>query len=118
MDEQRPRLTPVRVLARVRIAIYVLVLVALGYLWWRFRVDHDVRPMTITWTPSSWTDRPAKQQPAWPDRQVLSDVTAQLEKRPPLIFAGEARYLTDELARVCRGVTSALGWAELGPRSR
>lgn len=39
MDEQRPRLTPVRVLARVRIAIYVVVLASLGYLWWRFRVD-------------------------------------------------------------------------------
>ncbi|MCB0990207.1 MAG: 3-deoxy-7-phosphoheptulonate synthase class II [Acidimicrobiales bacterium] len=59
--------------------------------------------MTMTWTPSSWTDRPAKQQPVWPDAEAVRQVTSELAKRPPLIFAGEARYLTDELARVARG---------------
>ncbi|MCP3934811.1 MAG: 3-deoxy-7-phosphoheptulonate synthase class II [Actinomycetia bacterium] len=59
--------------------------------------------MTTTWTPASWTDRPAKQQPSWPDTQSVAAVTTQLDARPPLIFAGEARYLTEELGRVARG---------------
>jgi 3-deoxy-7-phosphoheptulonate synthase len=57
----------------------------------------------MTWTPTSWTDHPAKQQPAWPDPDVVDNVVAELGRRPPLIFAGEARRLTEDLARVCRG---------------
>ena len=48
----------------------------------------------MTWTPTSWTDHPAKQQPAWPDPDVVDNVVAELGRRPPLIFAGEARRLT------------------------
>ncbi len=59
--------------------------------------------MTTTWSPSTWTDHPAKQQPEWPDQAALDTAFTELGSRPPLIFAGEARNLTADLARVCRG---------------
>ena len=57
----------------------------------------------MTWSPSSWTQYPAGQQPSWPDHAAHDRAVTELGARPPLIFAGEARRLTAELARVCRG---------------
>jgi len=57
----------------------------------------------MTWTPSSWTDRPAKQQPTWPDAHAAQAAIDELAERPPLIFAGEARQLTEDLGRVASG---------------
>ncbi len=59
--------------------------------------------VTTTWSPSSWTNHPAEQQPEWPDQSALDHAFTELGARPPLIFAGEARNLTADLARVCRG---------------
>ena len=56
-----------------------------------------------TWSPSSWRRRPAQQQPEWPDAAELDATLKQLATYPPLVFAGEARELTDELAAVVRG---------------
>ncbi|MCU1483774.1 MAG: phospho-2-dehydro-3-deoxyheptonate aldolase [Actinomycetia bacterium] len=56
-----------------------------------------------TWTPSSWRERPAGQQPDWPDQAAFDRAQKQLATYPPLVFAGEARSLTDDLARVSRG---------------
>lgn len=50
-----------------------------------------------------WQQRPAAQQPAWPDPAGLADVTAILEKQPPLVFAGEADVLKTRLAAAGRG---------------
>ena len=55
------------------------------------------------WSPSGWRSRPAGQQPDWPDRSALDDVTAELRALPPLVFAGEARTLTESLAAAQRG---------------
>jgi len=55
------------------------------------------------WTPSSWQDKPAAQQPDWPDPAALGRALKQLEVLPPLVFAGEARNLTESLARVRAG---------------
>ena len=41
--------------------------------------------------------------PAYPDAEKLSAVEAQLQKFPPLVFAGEARELKHQLADVARG---------------
>jgi 3-deoxy-7-phosphoheptulonate synthase len=49
------------------------------------------------------TDRPAAQQPDWPDPDVLADVVAQLRLLPPLVFAGECDQLKDRLGAVARG---------------
>jgi 3-deoxy-7-phosphoheptulonate synthase len=59
--------------------------------------------VTSSWTPTSWRDRPAGQQPDWPDTGALDGVLKQLATYPPLVFAGEARSLMDDLARVQRG---------------
>ncbi|HCB34256.1 MAG TPA: 3-deoxy-7-phosphoheptulonate synthase class II [Acidimicrobiaceae bacterium] len=55
------------------------------------------------WRPDSWTEHPAGQQPDWPDPGVYDGVVAELGRRPPLVFAGEARRLTDHLAGVAAG---------------
>src|SRR5262245_48026039 len=60
-------------------------------------------PMEPTWTPSSWRARPAAQQPAWPDAADLDRASKVLSTYPPLVFAGEARDLEADLARVAEG---------------
>ena len=55
------------------------------------------------WTPASWRDRHAEQQPDWPDEAVLDATLKTLASYPPLVFAGEARQLTTELGRVAAG---------------
>jgi 3-deoxy-7-phosphoheptulonate synthase len=56
-----------------------------------------------TWTPDSWQSRPAAQQPEWPDAAALDEALKRLSGMPPLVFAGEARILTDRLAQVAGG---------------
>jgi 3-deoxy-7-phosphoheptulonate synthase len=58
---------------------------------------------TLQWSPSSWRDRPAAQQPEWPDEAALDRALKQLSTYPPLVFAGEARALTNSLGRVADG---------------
>jgi 3-deoxy-7-phosphoheptulonate synthase len=59
--------------------------------------------VTTSWTPRSWRDRTAAQQPAWPDLDELDRTLAALATYPPLVFAGEARELEDRLAEVAAG---------------
>src|SRR6201994_1749319 len=59
--------------------------------------------MADRWTPDSWRKKPIQQVPDYPDRQALADVEKQLATFPPLVFAGEARSLKKQLARVARG---------------
>lgn len=60
----------------------------------------DVR---AEWTPASWREFEAAQQPDWPDEAELASVQAQLKALPPLVFAGEARQLKSALAGVALG---------------
>ena len=55
------------------------------------------------WSPSSWRLHPAAQQPPWPDESALESALKELAAVPPLVFAGEARALTDNLAQVVDG---------------
>jgi len=55
------------------------------------------------WTPRSWRDCPLTQSPAWPDSEHLGRVEAALAKKPPLVFAGEARRLQVQLAEASTG---------------
>jgi 3-deoxy-7-phosphoheptulonate synthase len=57
----------------------------------------------MTWTPSSWRDLPAAQQPEWPDAADLETALKSLSILPPLVFAGEARRLRSALAQVADG---------------
>ncbi len=60
-------------------------------------------PEVRGWAPSSWRDRPANQMPQWPDPDVLAAAQRTVAALPPLVFAGEARRLTDSLAQVAAG---------------
>ncbi|MGZ4292097.1 MAG: class II 3-deoxy-7-phosphoheptulonate synthase [Gaiellaceae bacterium] len=52
-----------------------------------------------TWRPDSWRERRALQQPEWPDQAAAAAVVARLRASPPLVFAGEARALREQLAK-------------------
>ncbi|MBY4892293.1 3-deoxy-7-phosphoheptulonate synthase [Jannaschia sp. EhC01] len=56
-----------------------------------------------SWTKSDWRAKPRVQMPDYLDADALEAVEAQLRQYPPLVFAGEARTLRDELAAVSRG---------------
>jgi 3-deoxy-7-phosphoheptulonate synthase len=57
----------------------------------------------LAWSPQSWRQRPAAQQPVWPDDDALEQILKTLGGLPPLVFAGEARRLTTALAEVADG---------------
>ncbi|MBE1237320.1 3-deoxy-7-phosphoheptulonate synthase class II [Phaeovibrio sulfidiphilus] len=59
--------------------------------------------MATQWTPESWRSKPARQMPEYPDPEHIKSVEQMLSKYPPLVFAGEARSLHAELARVAAG---------------
>lgn len=60
-------------------------------------------PSSIDWSPGSWRTCPTAQQPDWPDADALELALAELRTFPPLVFAGEARSLTESLAAVSEG---------------
>ncbi|MEH3037820.1 MAG: 3-deoxy-7-phosphoheptulonate synthase class II [Sphingomonas adhaesiva] len=59
--------------------------------------------MATNWAPDSWTAAEARQLPEYPDAAALNAATEKLTSFPPLVFAGEARNLTTDLARVAEG---------------
>lgn len=59
--------------------------------------------MATKWTPDSWRRHEAKQLPDYPDAGALAAAEAELGHYPPLVFAGEARALTADLAQVAQG---------------
>jgi len=59
--------------------------------------------MAANWTPQSWKDKPIRQVPTYPDANSLAEVEKTLAKQPPLVFAGEARRLREDLADVADG---------------
>ncbi len=59
----------------------------------------EVAVTPATWRPDSWRERRALQQPEWPDAAAAAAVVARLRASPPLVFAGEARALREQLAK-------------------
>jgi len=59
--------------------------------------------MAANWAPDSWTKAEARQLPTYPDAAALKAATDTLGNYPPLVFAGEARHLTADLAKVAAG---------------
>lgn len=57
----------------------------------------------INWNPKSWRSKIALQQPTYKDLNALEAVEKEINKYPPLIFAGEARTLKTHLAKVSKG---------------
>src|SRR6202040_3075652 len=60
-------------------------------------------PGGATWTPNTWRDSPIRQQPIYPDPGKLDEMERRIGKSPPLVFAGEARRLKEQLGRVSEG---------------
>ena len=59
--------------------------------------------MAQKWTPDSWRAKPILQVPDYPDQAKLKAAEAELSGYPPLVFAGEARRLKRDLAKVAGG---------------
>lgn len=59
--------------------------------------------MAQSWSPQSWREKPARQMPDYADQKALEAVETRLKTHPPLVFAGEARNLSAQLAQVCEG---------------
>ncbi len=55
------------------------------------------------WTPTSWLDKPVKQLPDYPDRQVLDESFETLKGLPPLVTSWEIEKLKNKLADVSAG---------------
>ncbi|WP_428392396.1 class II 3-deoxy-7-phosphoheptulonate synthase [Lichenicoccus sp.] len=56
-----------------------------------------------SWSPASWRGLPARQAPTYPDQAAAESVEARLRRYPPLVFAGEARRLKQQLALASEG---------------
>ncbi len=59
--------------------------------------------MSTAWKPDSWRALPIQQVPDYPDAAELAAVEGRLATYPPLVFAGEARKLKKQLAKVAAG---------------
>ncbi len=59
--------------------------------------------MSQQWSKSSWRAKPGLQMPDYADKHALEKVEGRLASYPPLVFAGEARALKEQLARVAAG---------------
>ena len=57
----------------------------------------------MTWQPNSWRERPILQVPEYPDANKVKAVEGKLAAMPPLVFAGEAQRLRDQLGKVADG---------------
>ena len=55
------------------------------------------------WGPASWRGFPARQMPTYPDPAAAEGVETRLRRYPPLVFAGEARRLKQQLALAAQG---------------
>jgi 3-deoxy-7-phosphoheptulonate synthase len=56
------------------------------------------------WSPHSWRQMPALHIPDdYPDKTALAEVEGEISQLPPLVFAGEARRLTQSLGKVACG---------------
>ncbi len=59
--------------------------------------------MSKIWTPESWKSKPIRQVPTYTDEAAVKSVLEDLGNFPPLVFAGEARNLKKQLAKVANG---------------
>ncbi len=59
--------------------------------------------MTQTWTKTNWRNFARVQMPQYTDTAKLNAVETRLSSYPPLVFAGEARRLTQALGEVSQG---------------
>ncbi|GAB3274525.1 class II 3-deoxy-7-phosphoheptulonate synthase [Parasphingorhabdus pacifica] len=56
-----------------------------------------------SWRPDSWADRPAEQQPRWPNPDAVETVAEEISLLPPLVLPTEVQQLHRSLATVASG---------------
>ena len=61
------------------------------------------QPKLAKWTPASWQDRTAAQQPTYGDRERLDSVLEQLGRLPPIVTSWEIETLKEKLAAYKKG---------------
>ncbi len=61
------------------------------------------RPQTSDWSPTSWSRRPAGQQPVYRDAARLEATVAALAKLPPIVVSWEIESLKQQIAEAQRG---------------
>ena len=59
--------------------------------------------MTSAWSKDTWRNHERIQMPDYLDQTKLGEVETRLRSYPPLVFAGEARKLTQQLGEVAEG---------------
>jgi 3-deoxy-7-phosphoheptulonate synthase len=57
----------------------------------------------MLWTPGSWRQRQALQQPSYPDRAAADRALAELRQLPPLVTSWEVQQLRAQLAEAAEG---------------
>jgi 3-deoxy-7-phosphoheptulonate synthase len=65
-------------------------------------MTHSV-PSVPDWTPSSWQQKVATQQAAYPDLEALKRVVAEISRLPPLVTSWEVETLKTKLGQAARG---------------
>ncbi len=68
------------------------------------------------WTPTSWQQKPAGQQPDYPDREALRAAVAHLASLPPLVTSWEVERLKSQLAEAAAGRRFLLQGGECAER--
>ncbi|MGB7904232.1 MAG: 3-deoxy-7-phosphoheptulonate synthase, partial [Steroidobacteraceae bacterium] len=60
-------------------------------------------PHIPEWSPSSWTSRPAQQQPSYRDPVALNHAVDSLGRLPPIVVSWEVEALRQQIAEAQRG---------------
>src|SRR5690348_5723521 len=68
------------------------------------------------WTPESWRQRSALQQPDYPDTEALDRVLAELRHLPPLVTSWEIMNLRGQLAEAAAGARFVLQGGDCAER--
>src|SRR5581483_1530229 len=71
---------------------------------------------TTTWTPNSWRNFPALQQPEYPDSAALDQVLTELSQLPPLAVSWEIVQLREQLAEAAAGTRFVLQGGDCAER--
>ncbi|MGQ9916181.1 MAG: class II 3-deoxy-7-phosphoheptulonate synthase [Bryobacteraceae bacterium] len=72
--------------------------------------------MGVHWSPDSWKQFPAMQQPEYPDPAALERVVAELSALPPLVTSWEIVALREHFARAAQGRSFVLQGGDCAER--
>src|SRR5437588_9199543 len=67
------------------------------------QILENISAAKAEWSLSSWENKPAAQQPVYPDAAALQRALRQLAKLPPLVTSWEIENLKQQLAAATRG---------------